>query len=231
MDKIPFSFYDFFGYLGSGFLLLVAIDYAAGGERITSENVPTILAIFWVVLIYVAGHIIAHVSSIILEVRFLRKVLKSPEEHLFATDITSKWAKIFPGHFKPLPESSQERLSILARKEGFSTASDRGFFFHCHAHVKRDEATLNRLNTFLKLYGFCRNLSMALLFSAVVLFFWAFESWKFWEAANGEKLGWAGLALFAAFMMLLRYLKFFRHYTLEVYNTFAALKTGDNDEV
>jgi hypothetical protein len=38
MNKIPFSVYDFFGYLAPGFLILAAADFARGGGWLFRDN-------------------------------------------------------------------------------------------------------------------------------------------------------------------------------------------------
>lgn len=169
MDKIPFSVYDFFSYLASGSLFLIIVDYAFDRGNLAKPSPPIGYAIFWILLAYILGHLIAHLSSMLLEVNFLRKVLGSPEEHLLAEKSNNIWIKLFPDNFKPLPKTVQEKIFARATKEGVFTVLDRSFFFHCHAIAKRDRATLERLNQFLNQYGFCRNITMVLLIAAVTL--------------------------------------------------------------
>lgn len=231
MQKIPFSVYDFFGYLAAGFVLMVAADYTFDGGRLAHEIPTLITAVFWIVVAYMLGHITAHLSSVLLEKGLLRRVLGSPEQHLFEKKCDSRWAYIFPGNFKPFPRTTQERILNRANEEGVE-APGRGFFFHCHAIVKRDRTTRERLNTFLNLYGFCRNASMALLIAALVLVFGAFGSfdWQAWEGLHGQKLAWAGGALAVSVGMFYRYLKFFRHYTMEVFITYPELSKQTSNE-
>jgi len=223
MDKIQFNAYDFLGYLASGFLLLITIDYVFNGGNLAKPSPPIGFAIFWVLLAYILGHLIAHLSSTLLEINFLRGVLGSPEEHLLAEKSNSPWARIFPENFKPLPKTTQERILARAAKEGVSTASMRSFFFHCHAIAKRDRVTLERLNQFLNQYGFCRNITMVLLLAAVILPLAALillAQGKY-GSIDWQKFVWGAASLVGAYGMFLRYLKFFRHYTLEVFMSYA----------
>jgi hypothetical protein len=91
--------------------------------------------------------------------------------------------------------------------------------------VKRDQATLERLNSFLNLYGFCRNLSLALILAVPLLLYGALREfdYKTLQGINGDRLAWAAVALVASIGMFYRYLKFFRHYTVEVFMTYAEL--------
>lgn len=224
MNRIPFSVYDFFGYLAAGFLLLVAADYNFGGLGLLGEPPKLVMTAFWVVVAYVIGHIVSHVASALLEEGVLRGLLGSPEEHLFGEKKSGGWARLFPGNFRPFPKATQKRLLDKAQRHSVP-APDRGFFLHCHPLVKRDQVTLERLNSFLSLYGFCRNLTMGLLWTIPLLLYGAFREFDrhTLQGINGDRLWWAGAAFVAAVGMFYRYLKFFRHYTVEVFMTYAEL--------
>lgn len=134
---------------------------------------------------------------------------------------------IFPIYCKPLPMETRARVLKRSSKEGFSKPG-RALFYHCHALVKRDKTAFDRMTSFLNLYGFCRNICMAALIAAVILFWGAsidlrIVGWRIEGAFNGAKLWWAGVALAVAIGMMYRYLKFFRHYTIEVFVTYAEL--------
>ncbi len=219
MNRIPFSVYDFFGYLATGFLMLVTVAYATCMTVLLRETPPLVMSFFWIVAAYVVGHIVAHIASAFLEEAVLRRGLGSPEEHLLAAKKSGWRARIFPGNFKPFPTSTQQRVLTKAQQRGVTT-SDRSFFFHCHPLVKRDQATLERLNSFLNLYGFSRNLCMALLLIVPLLLY---STWGSECGFRRAPLWWAVIALVAAIGMFYRYLKFFRHYTVEVFTTYAEL--------
>jgi hypothetical protein len=225
--KIPFSVYDFFGYLFSGFTVLAALDFATGGGWLFAESIPPGLAIVFMLGAYVVGHAVSHLASVLIEHGFVRRVLRSPEEHLLATSrSSSRWRWIFPGNFLPLP--AETRTRVLARAAAAGAGSEpRALFFHCHACVKSDEVTLARLNTFLNLYGFCRNLAMAVLLSGFVLMGSAFLRATWFLSPESRPLLLIGaLCLPMSYVLLLRYLKFFRHYTLEVFLSYAEVKAG-----
>lgn len=218
---IPFSVYDFFGYLASGFMLLCVTDYAFDGNWILRESLPPVQLAVYVVLGYILGHVVANVSSYLLEHRFLRGILVSPEETLFdEKPREGGWASIFPVFYKPFPAETRNRVLEKARRAGIDRAG-RGLFFHCLPVVMTHEHVLGRLNTFLNLYGFCRNTSMAAMFSVPLLIAGqiAHFQWpKFW---------WTVGALCLAVGMFYRYLKFFRHYTEEVFRVYAELPRRD----
>lgn len=74
---------------------------------------------------------------------------------------------------------------------------------------------LDRLNAFLNLYGFSRNVSMAALLIVPMLIVGALTgdvAPRLWAASG---------ALVTAVAMFYRYLKFFRLYTVEVFVNYA----------
>ena len=218
--KIPFSVYDFFAYLATGFVVLVAVDFALDLGWTAKEKLPPGMVVFVTIGAYVLGHIVANLSSYFLEHQFLRGVLRSPEETLFGAERRTPWRRLFPIFYKPFPEETQRRILEKAKAAGIEKPG-RGLFFHCHALVKRDQATLERLNTFLNLYGFCRNVCAASLIAAAILLFAAFAYPD--RASHTQKLAWAIVAVGASIGLFYRYLKFFKHYTEEVYRSYAEL--------
>lgn len=66
MEKLPFTSFDFWGYLASGFLLLCAIDSAAALGLLARKDWTVVEGIFAVSMAYVVGHVIAGLASLIL---------------------------------------------------------------------------------------------------------------------------------------------------------------------
>jgi hypothetical protein len=215
---MPFSIYDFFGYLAAGFLLLCAADYAFDGGWLLKKEVWPVHAIFWAVLAYVTGHIVATVSSYWLEHKFLRGVLISPEVTLFDQEKRgSFWPKVFPIFYNPFPKETRTRVLKKAKIAGIEQPG-RGLFFHCHPIVITQSHTRERLNTFLNLYGLCRNVSMAALLAIPIL-----VAGMIARGFDPAKLLWIFIAFATAVGMFYRYLKFFKHYTEEVFRTYAVM--------
>lgn len=219
--KIPFSVYDFFAFLATGFLVLCAADYAFDLGWLQKEKLPPGMIVLLTLGAYVLGHLVANLSSYWLEHKFLRGVLKSPEETLFE-EAKGGWVRLFPIFYKPFPAETQKRVFDRAKAAGIHRPG-RGLFFHCHSIVKRDQSTADRLSNFLNVYGFCRNMSMASLLSGVMLLYAAIRhmDWKTAAGLQTDKLVWAGVALVVAIGLFYRYLKFFKHYTEEVFRDYA----------
>ena len=219
MSQLPFSLYDTFAYLASGFVVLAAAAYGFDHPSVGASGIPAQQILLGIVIIYIAGHLIAHLSSLILESWLLRKVIGCPEDYLLCARDRNAWARLFPANFKPLPEPTRERIRKRANVEGVPV-SGRALFYHCHAIVKHDEVTLDRLSSFLKLYGFCRNMCLALVASAILLLIGLARA-----SASGPNAGtWAIMATGASVVMFYRYLKFYRHYALEVLTSYSEPK-------
>ncbi len=179
-------------------------------------------------LAYIIGHIVANISSYLLEHKVVREWLKSPEETLFneakKPGEKKTWGEFFfPIFYRPLPPETQKRILAVAEKNGFEKPG-RGLFLHAHSVAKQDKGTLERLATFLNLYGFCRNVATGLIVAAILLLIGALFDARHWKEIDNYKLAWMGAALVGAVGMFYRYLKFFRHYTMEVFNSYAELK-------
>jgi len=222
MDKIPFSIYDFFGYLASGFLILGATDYAFNSGWLDKKEIGIGFGVLWIVIAYIFGHILANLSGHFLEAKMVRQILRCPEETLFADQPPSGWKRhIFPGYYNSLPIETRNRVIQKAIAKAQISVPGRALYFHCFGIVKRDEAARGRLNTFLNLYGFCRNVSLASIVAGGILVVGFLADWGYERKLDTEKIWWAVVALGVAIGLFYRYLKFYRHYTVEVFITYA----------
>ncbi|GAA4422347.1 hypothetical protein GCM10023155_05800 [Bremerella cremea] len=193
-----------------------------------AEKVPPGVIIFLVVASYILGHLVAHLASFLTEHVLLRGCLGSPEEHIFKEKAEGWRAYILTNFFKPFPPETRKRVLEKARGEGIG-GPGRGLFYHCFATVKRDKSTSERLASFLTVYGFCRNVSMACLLAGGVLLFAGLVdvNWKTLTGLHTGKLWWALGAFIVAIGLFLRYLKYFRHYTDEVFRDYAVLPSKE----
>ena len=104
MSKIPFSVYDFFGYLASGFLFLVSVDFAFGLGWLPSENIPMSLGFIFLIVCYITGHTLSLISKLVFETGILKKTSNLPENILLKKNFQKrKWMIPFPEYFIPLP--------------------------------------------------------------------------------------------------------------------------------
>ena len=221
MDKLPFTVYDFFGYLASGFVLLAAVTAAFVGSEPLRNDPNVVVALLLVVAAYVAGHVVANLAGDLIERRVVRNRLGTPMSVLLGKQHLSPRAqRFFPGYAEALPDEIQKRVGEQAERDGIT---DRGeaLFYHCHARLKADSAVSARLNIFLNLYGFCRNMTMALVLAAATLTV-GIVAGTAEAGSHVEPAWWIAAALIAAVGLFYRYLKFLRQYAVELLTSYAA---------
>jgi hypothetical protein len=229
MEKFPFNIYDFFAYLASGFIVLAAIDFAFDLGWLFIKEIGIPLIVFGVVAAYVVGHVNASLAGYFIETLIVRKLLHLPEIILFEDYPLQGWATrtrrfVFSGFYRPLTEETRSRVLLKAEKILGSPVKGRALFFHCHPIVKQNEVANKRLEIFLNLYGFCRNVSMACVLAIPILLVGAFDEWRVYSKVTPARLWWAVAAAACAIGMFFRYLKFFRLYTHEVYVNYAEIE-------
>lgn len=220
MTRIPFATYDFFGYLASGFLLVIGMDVALGFPRILGQNLTPVEIVALLLAVYVAGQLIATPSKAVLEDGLVEKILGRPNVNLFREKRPTIRGLLFPGYYKPLPSVVRERVLSRAGGEGIADPGE-ALFLHVRysPEVRADEKLLGRLDTFLNLYGFARNLSFASLVVGAGL-----AARAGWPGTNPALRQYAATALVVGLLLLYRYLKFFRQYSYELFNTYARSK-------
>jgi len=220
MNRIPFATYDFFGYLASGLLLVMGMDLTLGFPRVLGQDLKPIDVVALLLAVYVAGQLVATPSKALLEDGLVEKILGRPNMNLFRPKRPwIRWA-LFPGFYKPLPWAVQERVLTRAASEGIGGPGEV-LFLHVRysPEIRGDEKLLARLDTFLNLYGFARNLAFTSLLVGVAL---SVRAW--WLHADPALPKYALTALVVGILLLYRYLKFFRQYSYELFNTYARSK-------
>ena len=222
MKDIPFTIYDFLAYLSSGAVIVASLDYVFGYRWLLGP-VGASLALLLVLAAYIAGHAVAHFSSLAFERGLVKRVLGEPSLTLMDTAAPGRIRRfLFHGYYEPLPAGTRERVVAKARERGCN-GTGKELFLHARACVARDKAQLDRLDLFLNLYGFSRNVSFALLCAALLGLSGLFLTPTYISP------WWLVTVALAAVMMLYRYLKFFREYSLQVFTTYAELEDSAED--
>lgn len=214
--KIPFTSYDFWAYLSAGFLLLVVVDHVGGTGLLVRESWTIVQGVVAVAGAYAVGQLVASVSSALLERVVVGKLLGHPRDVLFGRPKAWRWVrKLMPGYFTPLPDETQR--AVLARGDEAGIAGPgEALFWAAFGVARSNQIVMNRLADFLNLYGFCRNVALVSLVNAVVL------RWSYWQKDGPvADLYWSWVALAVGVGMTFRYLKFFRHYAVEVFTAYA----------
>lgn len=225
LDKLPFSIYDFFGYLAAGFIICAVIDYVLGLGWLVQEKITILQGTLWFIAAYIIGHINANISSWILEQNLIGKILKRPNIILFKDkDSLPQFHRyLFPGYYTSLPHDLIERLTTTARVNGIEVGGEN-FFHHARTIVKKSKETWERMNTFLQLYGFCRNVSFALLISAALFS----TEWLLTE--HRQSAIYSFICFIASIGMLYRYLKFYRQYSYEMFTSYPDIFTSTKEK-
>jgi len=224
VSRIPFGVYDFFGYLASGFLVLAALDLAFTGGSVLKSDMQLLPGLFWLVVAYVTGHIVANISSFLLERVLVQRALGRPYQVLFHIPADTNWSRLFPGYYEALPQETRERVLKKANERAGITQPGPGLFLHCFASVRGDEDARGRLDSFLSLYGFSRNVATAAVIAVLVLVADLISMESVGVALRSVEFRWAVAAAVAAVGLLYRYLKFFRLYSVEVFVRYAELE-------
>jgi hypothetical protein len=218
--RIPFSVFDFFVYLIPGALVLSSIFVIVWPV----DNLSTLwsdlssigdlrFAIYGIALIisYVAGHAIAAVGSLFFEGVLIGRILGYPSPNLFKPNTSG----LFRRYRQPYSAKFVSEFVSLFEQFFGKGYDAEDMFMLCHSVVKEEcPASFSRLNIFIIQYDFARNLAMALLVSIPFLL---------WIGLLRSELVFLGLGVLSALLvvvMLLRYLKFYRRYSDEVFRSF-----------
>jgi hypothetical protein len=221
LGAIPFTIYDFLAYLSTGALLLLGADYAFDLKWVLGQAQDTGHTVVWVIVAYVLGHINSHAAAFVFEENLVERWLRYPSVNLLTT--TEHFGGVagflFHHYVNPLPQETAKAILDRYEKLSGSRVAGDAMFDYCFAHVKeRSKVSYERLQTFLAIYGFSRNMSLAALVLAGIFVAAAIT--------RGTSHFWllAGANLVAGAVLFWRYLKFFRLFTFELYTCLLGLR-------
>src|SRR5205085_8770235 len=98
-------------YLASGFVVLLIGGYAFRLNAVPEKDASSIVLLAWVVAAYVTGHVVAHLSGVLIESTVVRGWLAT-DATFFASALGWR-RRFFRGYLEPLPITVIER--VLAR--------------------------------------------------------------------------------------------------------------------
>lgn len=211
MNNFPFSVYDFFGYISSGFLLISAWMFFVKKQLEFTDDLMTNFV--FIIIAYILGHINAMPSKFFLEDLLVGKVLKKPNINLFKKN-RNWWRYLFPEYYKTLPNKQIDKIFAKSKNYHIDEPGE-SLFIHSFVRMKSIEDVNLRLKSFLNLYGFCRNISFSffLIFLMIVC--------RYITIYDKNLLFWAVASFFAFIAMFYRYLKFYRLYSFEIFINYA----------
>jgi hypothetical protein len=221
MEKIPFTSYDFWGYLASGFLLLYVADYVYATSLLNRDEWTIVEGVVAMSSAYVVGQLVSSVSITLLERILVGKVLGYPSEVLFGRIQPAGFVRFCTGiYYKQLPPQTQKAALEKGRLVGVDEPGE-ALFWPAFEHARATPAVMSRLGDFLNQYGFARNIAVVCAINAALLF------WSYGKGGRALDLYLAWAAVFCSLGMTLRYLKFFRLYGVELFTSFAYAKEKD----
>jgi hypothetical protein len=210
--RSPLTDYDTWACLTPGFVLLATGDHVLGLGWIWRDTWTTVAGIFAVACAYVAGQTCASVASFILERGLVHRVLCPPSLTLLDPAAGPAWARaIWPSYYKRLAAPAPERLRERAAAAGAAGSGDATFQW-AYSVAREDKLVGERLATFINQYGMARNTALAGALCALTLLF---------LGNSKTDLYWSGAAFFSSYIMLIRFLKYYRLYTVELFRYMA----------
>lgn len=218
-NRIPFTSYDFWAYLSAGFLLLFVVDHVTGTGLLARDSWTVIQGVVAISAAYAVGQLIASVASVVFERILVGQLLGYPRNVLFGKPKAWRWVRaMMPAYFRELPD--QTKLAALEKGMAAGvTSQGEALFWVAYANARATPIVMARLDNFLNLYGFCRNTALVSYIDAALL------QWSFrWGGGPEENLYWSWAAAAVGVGMTFRYLKFFRHYAVELFTSLAHTK-------
>jgi hypothetical protein len=246
--EVPFTLYDFFGYLLPGltfgaltflsFDLPKAVEHARHtilgiGPKPTfsfllSDIVgiidlsPFFISVLIIVIAYILGHIIASLSSLLFERVVVLNWLSYPAENMFPLKERKK-----PFFFRNYRRAYSEQFVSNFRTHfesrfGIPLKNPSDVFWLTFEFVAHNcPSAFARSMHFLNLYGFSRNLSMSFLSAAVFLLSY--------ELAYSLDINWLFLTVYTtiSFSLFWNHLKLLRRLNDEVFRGFYSFASTD----
>ena len=225
MLQLPFDTYDFFGYIASGVLVVAGMDLVLGFPDVLGRDLKALDLVLLILAVYIAGQLVATPAKAVLEDGIVEKLLGRPNVNLFRERRPRLRWTLFPGFYKPLPPEIRKRVHVRANRED-AADSGEALFLHVryHPQIAGDEKLMTRLTSFLDKYGFARNLAFTNIVVGIALLS---KEGLFGGAADPPlaRYGWTGVVV--GVLLFYRYLKFFRQYSYEMFNTYAGQNVSE----
>lgn len=218
--KTYFWPYDIFGYLLPGVAVLAAFraanDWGYGRLHKWWESPRLADLASFLGAAYVVGHVIAGLSSLILEKWIVSKGLQWPTAHMFGKGQErglTKW--VLPSYRRPYSEAFQQQFELRFRQIlGIESDDAHDRFWLVWSYISLHHPTAYRRGThFLELYGFSRNMSMAMLLIAL---YPALPGW----IAPLPSWVWTSMLLLSSAVLFVNYTKLLRRLNDEIYRAF-----------
>ena len=222
--KIPFSAYDFFGYLASGFLFWVGIDFLDGShDWLLNQDLKLTNGVFWLFTAYISGQTASSYSKLLYESFLVDKILRRPNFNLVRETRPRFRGYLFWEYYTSLPNKARKRVMEKSTRAGVVEGGE-DLFVLAWSSVKNLETVGARLDEFRDRYGFNRNISFTFL---VVTSIYAVGLIVGYSDQSIIEFMYLGIAF--TLLTFVRYLKFFRQYSYEVFTTYSRIDFKDKE--
>ena len=226
MQRLPqLSDYELFAYIASGFALLVVRDIVVSSHTVLCADWTVLHGVLIVLVSYILGHIIAWPSERCIEQWFTSRILHAPSITLMNRDHSLRniccWKRVlFRGYYTPLNDHLRSKVDARNTRN----LEGESLFWSAFIVAKRDENAYSRMFSFLKLYGFCRNMAFVAILGGFSIIFDITCDYFFGQTGllGDQRFKYVAFALLVGYGMLYRYLTFYRLYSLEVFISYAS---------
>lgn len=215
--------YEFFAYVASGFWALAISDLLIGRQFIFGQDWTISETALMFMASYILGQILASPAQAIIERVLVHKILLPPSITLLDEDARLRSrrllrAALFRSYYRPLDAGIREKIWCRSKEESERQLNGEALFWQAYSITKNDAKVAARLSTFLKLYGFCRNMTFINLCGFVsFIIATIIGSINSEEFVLTDHLFMAGISLIITLVMLIRFLKFYRLYSVEIF--------------
>lgn len=224
-DWFPFTSYEFYAYLAAGVVVIAAADYSFTGSVLVDRTEWTLVqGVFWTIVAYLCGQLTAAPSSALLEHFVARTIFTAPVEIAVGTKQQSAGDRVIAWLFanreyQALPAGICDKVKAKASAHlnvSLSSLTGETIFNVAFPMARSSPDTAARLDQFLNLYGFCRNISFSALIAVICLVFRR-------SHIDDPSATWLTIAsTVLAVGMYGRFIKFYAAYSRDVLRVYAA---------
>jgi hypothetical protein len=244
-NLVSYAAYQIFGYVLPAFLLVFVFlldhdlsAYVNGDHSLyISEFIQFLVqyenkfwgAIFILLLIsllslYIIGHLIGSLSSLIIERFFVRQFLGYPSVNLLSTGEYPLRNSL--NYTKPLDKLLVEKIKETANREfnlENSQIDIKEYFWLCNNYVHRKSKNASqRINQWVFLFGFYRNATMSIMF---YIFLKYMGNWSINKPVVPFSNFISIVLIFITISLFWNYLKLFKRNAIDVYLFFYQLSS------
>ena len=227
------SDYELFAYVASGFWAIAIIDLLIGRQFVFRIDWTISETALMFMASYIVGHILASPAHAVIERGLVHKILLPPSITLLGKDARLERRRLLGtvllrSYYRPLDDGIRKGVLHRLKEESGTELSGEALFWQAYPVAKNDASVAARISAFLKLYGFCRNMTFINL-CGFLLFLVA----TVLGSTNDDVFtpldhpNCAVISLLMSLGMMIRFLKFYRLYSVEI---FVAYGTGYSNE-